>query len=444
MIELRDYQNELYKKARASFNDGHKRVLVTVGCGAGKSYIAAKMAENCKGDVLLLTHRHELLDQTGSLFKENGIKARTAMILTEANHLGEHGKPTMIIADEAHLSRSNSWMKVLDFYDTFVVGFTATPVRLDQKPLGDVFDDLVTGVSTKWLIGHHRLAPYEYYAPTAVETDDLRKVAGDFVIKDLEDLMMNKAIYGNVFDSWQRLAGGAKTIAYCVSVTHAKATAEMFMNHGIKAIELDSGTLPKKRKEIMDAFREGKYQVLCNVGIISEGVSIDDVECCLLLRPTDSLALYHQQAMRCMRYLPGKTAKIIDCVANYTRNQLPDADIEWSLTESVKKPRRYTDEGDFTLRSCTNCFRTFKAAPVCPFCGTPAELHPREIKKHEEIKLQKITEEQAAEAERQRKKLRMEQGRAKSFEELVAIGRARGMRNPTAWAYFVMKGRKHR
>lgn len=442
MIQLRDYQQELYDKTRQSFLNGHRRVLVTVGCGAGKSYIFAKMAENCKGDVLLLTHRHELLDQTGSLFRENGIKARTSMILTEANHLGEYNRPTLIIADEAHLSRSNSWMNVLNYYDTFVVGFTATPVRLDQKPLGDVYDDLVTGVSTKWLIENHRLSPYEYYAPTVVETDGLRIQAGDFVIKDLEDLMMDRAIYSDVWLSWNSIAGGCKTIAYCVSVTHAKQVADMFNEHSITAVELDAGTPPKKRKQIMDDFRDGKYQILCNVGIISEGVSIDDVECCLLLRPTDSLALYHQQAMRCMRYLPGKTAKIIDCVANYTRNQLPDADIEWSLTEQVKKPKRYNDAGDFTLRVCESCFRAFHTAPVCPYCNTPVKLHPREIKKHEEIELQRITEEQAAEAERQRKMLRMEQGRAKSFEELVEIGRRRGYAQPSYWAAKVWHGRK--
>ena len=254
--------------------------------------------------------------------------------------------------------------------------------------------------------------------------------------------MMDRAIYSDVWDSWQRIARSCKTIAYCVSVNHAKQVAAMFNGHGVPAVELDAGTPPKRRQEVMDDFRSGKTRVLCNVGIISEGISIDDVECCLLLRPTDSLALYHQQAMRCMRYLPGKTAKIIDCVANYTRNQLPDAEIEWSLTESVRKPARYTSTGDFTLRTCANCFRAYKTAPACPYCGTPAELHPREIKKHEEIELERITEEQAAEAERQRKELRREQGRARSFEELVEIGKRRGYASPVYWAQKVWHGRE--
>ena len=417
-------------------------MLVTVGCGAGKSYIFAKMAERTKGPVLVLTHRRELLDQTGRLFQEHGIDARVEMVLTEANRLGEHERPALIITDEAHLSRSNSWMKVLDYYDTHTVGFTATPVRLDGKPLGDIYSALVTGVSVRWLIDNHRLAPYEYYAPTAVETDGLRVQAGDYVIKDLEQLMSDRAIYSDVLKSWERLARGQKTIAYCVSVKHAQETAKMFSDAGYPAVEIDGSTPPKKRSEIMRDFRDGKIMVLCNVGIISEGVSIDDVTCCLLLRPTESHALYWQQGMRSMRYQPGKIATVIDCVGNYTRNPLFDADVEWSLTESLRKKPKINDEGDFIIRTCPKCFKVFKTAPVCPYCGTEYPLHPREIKAHQDIELARITAEEAEKLEAARKAARREQGRAQTFEELLAIGRAKGYKNPAFWAAQVMRGRR--
>jgi len=442
MVELREYQQDLYDKTVDAFRQGNKRVLVTVGCGAGKSYIFAKMAERTKGPVLVLTHRRELLEQTGHLFREHGIDARIEMVLTEANRLGEHERPALIITDEAHLSRSNSWMKVLDYYDTHTVGFTATPVRLDGKPLGDIYNALVTGVSVRWLIDNERLAPYEYYAPTVVETDGLRVQMGDYVIKDLEQLMSDRAIYSDVLKSWERLAKGQKTIAYCVSVKHAQETARMFTEAGYPAVEIDGGTPPKKRLQIMDDFRNGKIMVLCNVGIISEGVSIDDVTCCLLLRPTESHALYWQQGMRAMRYQPGKVATIIDCVGNYTRNPLFDADVEWSLTQSQRKKPRINTEGDFVIRTCPKCFKVFKTAPICPYCGTEYPLHPREIKAHQDIELARITAEEAEKAERQRKQARMEQGRARSFPELLAIGRERGYKNPAAWAQMVLRGRK--
>lgn len=440
-MELRDYQRDLYQKTQDAFRRGAKRVLVCVGCGAGKSYIFAEMARQAKGDVLVLTHRRELLEQTGRLFRELGISARIEMILTEANRLGQYPKPALIITDEAHLSRSSSWMKVLDYYDTYTVGFTATPIRLDGKPLGDIYDTLVTGVSVRWLIDNHRLAPYEYYAPTVVETDDLKVQMGDYIVKDLESLMIDRAIYSDVLRSWERIANGSKTIAYCVSVKHAKETAELFSAAGYPAVEIDGGTPPRRRAEIMQDFRDGKITMLCNVGIISEGVSIDDVTCCLLLRPTESHALYWQQGMRSMRYQPGKVAKIIDCVGNYTRNPLFDADVEWSLTESVKKKPKLNEEGDFFIRSCPKCFMVFKTAPVCPYCGTEYPLHPREIEAHENIELARITAAEAEEAERKRKEARRQQGRAQTFPELLEIGRTRGYKNPAAWARFVMKGR---
>ena len=442
MIELRGYQNDLYQKTVDAFRQGNKRVLVTVGCGAGKSYIFAKMAERTKGPVLVLTHRRELLDQTGRLFQEHGINARIEMILTEANRLGEHERPALIITDEAHLSRSSSWVKVLDYYNTYTVGFTATPVRLDGKPLGDIYSALVEGVSVRWLIDNHRLAPYEYYAPTAVETDGLRVQAGDYVVKDLEQLMSDRAIYSDVLKSWERLAKGQKTIAYCVSVKHAQETAKMFTDAGYPAVEIDGSTPQKKRAEIMQNFRDGKIMVLCNVGIISEGVSIDDVTCCLLLRPTESHALYWQQAMRCMRYQPGKTAIILDCVGNYTRNPLPDAEVAWSLTESVRKKPKINDEGDFVIRTCPKCYKVFKTAPVCPYCSTPYELTEREIKAHESIELQRISAEEARKAEEKRKELRREQGRAQTFEQLVKLAKDRGYKNPVYYARMVMQGRR--
>ena len=393
----------------------------------------------------MLTHRQELKDQHEALFRNLGItNARVSMVLTEANRLGQYPAPAMVVADEAHLSRSNSWMKIIRHYDTWTVGLTATPVRLDGKPLGDIFDTLIEGVDVRWLIDHGNLAPYEYYAPTLIETDGLRTMAGDYVVSDLEKLMNERAIYGDVIETYRRFAPGERAIAYCVSVEHAKRTRSAFNSVGIRAASLDAGTPAGRRKQILDDFRTGEITVLCNVGIISEGVSIDEVSCCMLLRPTESVALGIQQMMRCMRYLPKKTAKIIDFVGNYTRIGLPDDKREWSLGEPLKRKQRTDGNGDFYIRTCPECYMTFKTAPICPFCGTEYPLHPREIKAHEEIELQRITAEQMARVEAEKKKARMEQGRADSFEDLIKIAKQRGYKNPAYWATQVMRGRKRR
>ena len=440
---LRDYQQELYRGTVEAFKQGFRRPLVVAPCGAGKSYLFAEMIRRTRGEALVLTHRQELKAQHEALLQELGIhNARVAMVLTEANRLGQYPKPALIVTDEAHLSRSNSWMKVIEYYNTFTVGFTATPVRLDGKPLGDIYDKLIVGVDVRWLIENKRLAPYEYYAPTLVEADGLRKVAGDFVGSELEKLMMGRAIYGDAIRSYLRLAPGEQSIAYCVSVRHARETAAAFCAAGIRAEAISSGTPGRKRAEILEAFRAGRITVLCNVGIISEGVSINEVSCCMLLRPTESVALGIQQMMRCMRYMPGKTAKIIDFVGNYTRVGLPDECRDWSLTSQMVRKKQLNDEGNFYIRSCPQCFMTFQTAGVCPYCGAVYPLKPREIEAHREIELARITAEEAQRVAEVKKKSRIEQGRAQSFEELVQLGKQRGYKNPAFWAAQVMRGRR--
>lgn len=441
---LRDYQQDLYDKTVSSLKQGYHRPLVVAPCGAGKSYLFAEMARKTRGEVLVLTHRQELKQQHEELLRNLAVtNARVAMILTEANRLGQHPAPALIITDEAHLSRSNSWMKVIDYYNTYTIGFTATPCRLSGESLSDVYDTLIEGVDVKWLIENERLAPYEYYAPTLVDTSGLRTIAGDYVVSDLEQLMNERAIYGNVIEAYRKFAPGERTIAYCVSVQHAKSTADAFNSAGIRAEAISAGTPSEQRQRIMEDFRCGRITVLCNVGIIAEGISVNEVSCCILLRPTESVALGIQQMMRCMRYLPGKTAKIIDCVGNYARIGLPDDDREWSLNKPVRKRRDTDESGDFYLRCCPECYMTFATAPVCPFCGTEYPLHPREIQAKQDIELQRITAEEMARVNEAKKAARAEQGRAQSFEELIRLGRSRGYKNPAAWAAQVMRGRRN-
>ena len=400
------------------------------------------MARRTKGETLVLVHRNELKQQHVALLSSLNINARVETYQTEYRRLGQHQKPQLLIVDEAHLSKSNTWSKVIEHYDTYTVGMSATPARLDGKPLGNIYSALVTGVDVNWLIEHQRLAPYEYYAPTVVDTSGLRVVCGDYVTSDLEQLMNERAIYGNVIENYKRLASGEKSICYCVSVEHARKTAEIFNEAGICTEVLSAQTPTTQRKRIMDDFRSGKITVLCNCTLLSEGISIDEISCAMLLRPTESVALGIQQMMRCMRYLPGKTAKIIDFVANYTRVGLPDDKREWSLGEPLKRKKQLNENGDFYIRTCSSCYMTFKTAPVCPFCGAEYPLHPREIKAREEVELQRITAEETARVEAEKKKARQEQGRADSFEALIQLGKERGYKNPAFWAAKVMRGRK--
>lgn len=440
---LRDYQRDLYDKTRLAFAQGKKRPLVVAPCGAGKSYIFCEMARNCNGEVLVLTHRQELLRQHRALAESMGLdNVRVEMVITEAHHMNERSAPKLLIVDEAHLSHTNTWESIVQHYNTFTVGFTATPVRLDGKPLGDIYDGLVQGVATRWLMEHGYLAPFHYYAPYTVDVSSLRISRGDYIGSDLEYIMGNQAIYGHIVHSVQTICQRCRQIiAYCVSLKHAEEIRVMLETAGIPARCISAKTPPAERTAVMEDFRRGAFRVLCNVGIISEGVSLDNVDCCLLLRPTMSHALYWQQAMRCMRYQPGKEALILDFVGNYTRNPMPDEDIRWDLDRAPAKRSRTNNNGDFLVRVCPSCYRTFKTAAKCPYCGVDYPLHPREIEAHESIRLAEITAEERQQAEIKRKQLRQEVGRAKTFPELLEIAHKRGYKS--SWARMVWNGRKH-
>ena len=446
-ITLYDYQNDLYVRSQLSFKAGNRRVLIVAPCGAGKSYLFLKMCESAvnKGNkVLVLVHRKELAEQHRQLFKDNGLETdsiRVALFWSEANRLGKYETPDLIIADEAHWI-PNTLRKVLDYYNCRVVALTATPCRLSGDPMGSVYEDMVVGIGVKELIAKERLAPYDYYSVPVADVTGLSVSRGDYVMTEAEELLSKPAIYGDVIESYKKYADGKKTIVYCTSIKHSQSVAEAFRNAGYKAAHMDSNTPKAERTRIMNDFRDGKIQIISNVLLIVEGISIPDCECCMLLRPTLSTTIFIQSAMRCMRYKDGKRAVIIDMVANYLKLGMPDEDREWSLDKPVKPRKDINENGDFTIRTCPKCFKVFKTAPVCPFCGEIYPLHPREIKAHEDIELSRIRAEEAERAQEDRKKARMEQGMAQSFEALIALGRAKGYKNPAYWAQQVLRGRK--
>jgi hypothetical protein len=138
----------------------------------------------------------------------------------------------------------------------------------------------------------------------------------------------------------------------------------------------------------------------------------------------------------------GKKAVIIDYVNNVQKHGLPTDDHEWSLGEQVKKRKQYNDDGTLSIRQCSECFKCFKTAPKCPWCGKEYEVKGRELKQIQDVELKKIEEIKLLEEEQKRIDARREQAQAQSFEELVRLAQKRGYKKPTAWAYFIMKGRR--
>ena len=336
-IELRDYQKNLIRDIRISFSRGHRSIVSVLGCGGGKSIIQADISRSAtmkNNRVLFLVHRKELCEQISETFTAWGVNmdlCSVSMVQTVSRHIDRIQTSKIIITDEAHHSTAGSYRKIYDcFPDALRLGFTATPCRLNKGGLGEVYDDLITSVSTQWLIENKYLSPYKYYSVKLADTSGLHIKAGDYKADEVAELMQHKEIYGGTVEQWERLAKGKKTIAYCASVEAAEQTAAEFRKAGYTAEALSGNTPKELRAQIMQDFRDSKIMILTNCELFGEGLDVPDCECTVLLRPTQSLTLYIQQSMRSMRYMPGKMATIIDHVGNCYLHGLPDDNREWT------------------------------------------------------------------------------------------------------------------
>ena len=396
MIKLRAYQEEMLEAARGSYRAGHKRPCLVAPCGAGKTVIVAEMARlsTARGNnVLFLAHRRELIEQTERTFQRAGVDmtlCTVGMVQTVCRHLSDITPPDLIIVDENHHAKAASYRKVLDAFPAAkVIGVTATPVRLDGSGLGDVNDDLVQGVSAKWLIDHGFLAPYKYFAPTVADLSGVKINRGEFDAKQAECILIQRAIFGDVIAHYRKLADGCKAICYCTTLEHSRQTAAAFTEAGIPAAHIDGDTDKDERARIVQAFRDGTVQVLCNVDLISEGFDVPDCSCAILLRPTHSLTLYIQQSMRCMRYMPDKTAVIIDHVGNYARHGMPDDDRAWSL--DAQKKKRNQQKNTVFVKQCDECYAVMPStATECPECGYVFPQKERTIEEIKEARLEEV------------------------------------------------------
>lgn len=402
-MQLRPYQNDLVEQVRTAWREGFKAPCIVLGCGGGKSCIVAEIARRTTWNgkrVLFLVHRKELVDQIFRTFVRWGVLmdlCEIGMVQTFTRRLKKLKKPSLIITDENHHSLATSYKRIYEYFpDVLRVGVTATPVRLNGDGLGDVNDKLIVGVSTKWLIENNNLAPYDYYAPSIADLTGLHTKMGEYVTADIEKAMIKNTVFGDVIKYYKQLAEGKKAVCYCASVKHSIATAKAFCDAEIKAVHIDGSTSKTERDRVISDFRKGNITILCNVDLISEGFDVPDCECTILLRPTHSLTLYIQQAMRCMRYKPNKRAIIIDHVGNYARHGMPDDDRQWSLEKKKKQSRKKAEENQAEkVKQCPECFYTFALPPVgeqvvCPHCKYIFPINERKVETDETAKLIKV------------------------------------------------------
>ncbi|EPP1589686.1 DEAD/DEAH box helicase [Listeria monocytogenes] len=353
------------------------------------------MTTHNKNHVLFLVHRKELIDQIRNTLIMNEVDmefVKLGMVQTIVGRLNKTSEPSLIIIDESHHVLANSYKKIINhFSNAKVVGFTATPVRINGGGLGDINDILIEKVNVKWLIENQFLAPYKYFAPEIVQTETLDiKRTGEFDMTGLDDQFNKRMIWGDVIKHYQKLADGQQAILYASSLYQSQKMAASFEQVGITAAHIDGKTPKAERDHIIQQFRNGEIKVLCNLDLIGEGFDVPDCSTVIMLRPTQSLSLYIQQSMRGMRYRPEKTSIIIDHVGNVSRFGLPDMERTWTLEP---KKGSNSKKAEAPVKICPDCFMTVLSSnKQCEHCGHEFKVEVKPIQVDEAAELQEITE----------------------------------------------------
>lgn len=441
-LTLRPYQEQAISSLRAAYRAGARAPLLVMPTGAGKTVVFAEIIRSlsARGNrALVLVHRRELVQQASAKLRQAGVRhgiiasgtaytdasVQVASVQTLVRHLDTcKWSPDLIIIDEAHHAAAGSWSRVLAHWpQAFRLGVTATPMRLDGRGLGSVFDQLVMGPTPYWLTTERYLMPARVYAPPVVaDLSTLRVRAGDFKPEEAAQAMNRPTITGDAIEHYRRLAPGLPAIVFCCSVAHAEAVAAQFTAAGYRSGVLLGSTEPLAREAMLAQFAAGDLDVITSVDVISEGFDCPGATVAILLRPTQSEGLYLQQVGRVLRPASGKShAIILDHVGNVVRHGFPDDHRDFSLDDRRRRVGR-SDNTAPVVRQCSVCFAAYPPQPTCPCCGAESKPSQREIQQLEG-ELQELT----------RRTNRREVGKARTLAELLLVAKQRGY--SPGWAY---------
>lgn len=327
-MELRPYQQEAMDAILEAWENGTHKTLLVLPTGCGKTIVFAKVTEECvrHGDrVLILAHRGELLEQAADkIRKATGLGCATEK--AEETCLGSWFRITVgsvqsmmresrltrfpddyfdtIIIDEAHHCISDSYQRVLHhFPEARVLGVTATPDRGDMKNLGQVFESLAYEYTLPRAIKEGYLSPIKAVTiPLKVDLTSVGVQSGDFKAGDL-GTALDPYLEG-IATEMEKYCRDKKTVVFLPLVKTSQKFRDILNAHGFQAAEVNGES--QDRAEILREFDAGRYNVLCNSMLLTEGWDCPSVDCIVVLRPTKVRSLYCQMVGRGTRLFPGK------------------------------------------------------------------------------------------------------------------------------------------
>lgn len=371
-MELRPYQEEAKNAIFEQWKNGTRRTLLVLPTGCGKTIVFAKVTEDCVrhgNRVLVLAHRGELLDQAadkirkttglgcavekaeescqGSWFRIVVGSVQTLMREKRLNQFPEDYFNTIIV-DEAHHCISDSYQRVLQhFPEANVLGVTATPDRGDMRNLGQYFESLAYEYTLPKAIKEGYLSPIKALTiPLKIDMSGVSVQAGDFKVGEI-GTVLDPYLEG-IAAEMEKYCQDKKTVVFLPLVKTSQKFRDILNEHGFQAAEVNGES--QDRAEILRDFESGKYNVLCNSMLLTEGWDCPSVDCIVVLRPTKVRSLYCQMVGRGTRLSPGKDhLLLLDFLWHTERHELchpaslicENEEVAQRMTENLEKEAGY-------------------------------------------------------------------------------------------------------
>lgn len=390
---LRKYQTDARYQINTLLNAGRSPCLViSTGCGKTKTACTVISDRIALGEIVYVvvpslesfTQWVSELQTAGlnpGWINDEGMKGRGRKVYVcmpqslsnIINMIPEASYPNKIIFDEAHHTACNTWDGIIRFFkNPGSLGLTATPRRIDNKPL-TMFTDIVSTITMQEAIDAEYLAkpliivPDELYRRIDVPTDDIDTRSG---LEKQAAALGETAIIGDVICQYARVFGGLPVLVACSTYQHAAMMAEQFTAAGWKFEHIHSLLPASERRRMLRQIRSGELHGLCTVGIGIEAVDIPGLYGLIWLRRTMSVTIYLQFIGRVLRPLPGKQYGIIlDPVGNLFIHGFPEAPRTWTL-EGEGSEERTPDPDTPTMRICPRCgVANATANQQCHMCG---------------------------------------------------------------------------
>ncbi|MGM9671464.1 MAG: DEAD/DEAH box helicase [Oscillospiraceae bacterium] len=373
-MELRPYQQAAKAAVLDEWDRGVDKTLLVLPTGTGKTIVFSAVTEEAVrrgGRVLILAHRGELLEQAADkLEKSTGL--RSSLEKAESSCLGSWYRVAVgsvqslqrpsrldrfapdyfntIIIDEAHHCLSDGYQRVLEHFSAAkVLGVTATPDRGDMRSLGQYFETLAYEYTLVQAIRDGYLSPIKALTvPLRLDLSSVGVQNGDFKVGDLGTAL--DPYLDAIADEMLKNCADRKTVVFLPLVKTSQKFRDILNAKGFRAAEVNGES--DDRAEVLRDFEAGRYNVLCNSMLLTEGWDCPSVDCVIVLRPTKIRSLYSQMVGRGTRLYPGKDhLLLLDFLWHTERHELchPAAlvaespDVAKKMTENIEEAEAAVD-----------------------------------------------------------------------------------------------------